>query len=142
MTNIKNINQTTPDDVAEKLHNQADFALKNVLSIKENLSEKENSELQKTLDDIIAMSYLGKYYADKIKGALNQGLKNKIKQDIVDYQDISRSYLKSAKIYLNKYTEIMAKNYKSPLLARVGKINWEELSRIYKNNIKSINTDL
>ncbi|MFW6309227.1 MAG: alpha-glucuronidase family glycosyl hydrolase [bacterium] len=140
--NIKEIKQTTPDEVANKLQENAESALKILSSLNEKFSEKENKELQKTIDDIKAMSYLGKYYANKIEGALYWGLQRRQEESKfnyeINYKELSKNSLKIAQICWQTYARIMSSNYKSPLLARVGKIDWEEISEKVEDDLSII----
>ena len=65
--NNSSLSGTTPFEVAEKINQAADHSLELV----KNISTSGNDELYKTVEDIKAISYLGKYYAHKIKAATN-----------------------------------------------------------------------
>lgn len=112
-----------PPDVAQLLHNHADTALSLIGSI----DTTGNKELSETINDIRSMSYMGKYYANKIAGATSLALfrltKNRSDKDNAVKQ------LTEALDYWELYISSAMKQYKNPLWTnRVGKVDWVKLT--------------
>ena len=131
--NNSSLSGTTPFEVAEKIDQAADHSLELV----KNISTSGNDELYKTVEDIKAISYLGKYYAHKIKAATNLSLfKNNSNPD---FHSIMIKELNTAALYWRYYAATALARYKNPLWTnRVGHVNWIDL---YTYVLKDI-TDL
>lgn len=121
---------TTPLEVADKINAAADHALHSVGKI----SASGNDELYKTIEDIKAISFLGKYYAHKINAATRLALSR---------ADSSAATLKTAIEELNisaffwrQFASTALGRYKNPLWTnRVGYVDWKNL---YKYVVKDI----
>ena len=113
---------TTPLEVAEKINQAADHAL----ALVKDISTSGNDELYKTVEDIKAMSYLGKYYAHKINAATNLGLfKNNSNPD---FHNATIKELNTSALYWRYYAATALARYKNPLWTnRVGYVNWIDL---------------
>ncbi|MFC2116804.1 carbohydrate-binding family 6 protein, partial [Bacteroidota bacterium] len=124
---IKSGEQTilvTPIDISQRLHDHADKALE----ILQQFPSVDNKELEKTLCDIRAMAYLGKYYAHKVRGATELELSRKMDTGNEEYQQNSVKELTQAGNYWKLYTETAQKSYKNPLWTnRVGYVDWDEI---------------
>jgi hypothetical protein len=120
-----------PFDVAQKLHDVSDKAL---LGIKE-INTKDDKELQFTINDIITLSFLGKYYAYKIEGAtylaLYRGTNNK------ENQKLAIEALEQALVFWEKYTaKAMEQNHNPLWTNRVGIVDWKQITEWVKQDIK------
>lgn len=121
---------TTPLEVAAKINETADHALRLV----KNIPTANNYELYKTIEDIKAISYLGKYYAHKINAATSLALfktqpNSNLNQFVV-------SDLNTSAIYWRYFASTALGRYKNPLWTnRVGHVNWKDL---YKYVLKDI----
>jgi len=122
--------KTTPFEVAGKINEAADHALKLI----GNIPSMGNDELYNTIEDIKAMSYLGKYYAHKINAATNLGLlKNNAKPE---YHQAMIEELTASALYWRYYASTALARYKNPLWTnRVGHVDWKDL---YGYTIKDI----
>ncbi|HEX6227592.1 MAG TPA: alpha-glucuronidase family glycosyl hydrolase [Chryseolinea sp.] len=112
----------TPPEVAASINENADRAL----TLVKGITTSGNDELYNTIEDIKAMSYLGKYYAHKMKAATNLGL---LKADsTADFQrDLIRESTQAA-LFWRYYASTALARYKNPLWTnRVGHVNWREL---------------
>ena len=91
-----------------------------------DISTSGDHELYKTVEDIKAMSYLGKYYAHKINAATNLGLfKNK---STPDFHNATIKELNTSALYWRYYAATALARYKNPLWTnRVGYVNWIDL---------------
>jgi hypothetical protein len=132
---IKNGGETdlvTPLEISQRLHGHSDKALRNL----EQLNAGENRELNKTLNDIEAMAYLGKYYAHKVAGATKLELARKLETGNKEARQQSVDELTSAARYWKLYTEISGKSYKNPLWTnRVGYVDWHQITTWVEEDI-------
>lgn len=127
----------SPFIVAQKLHAHSDKAVQ----LLEKLSPKNNKELKVTMNDILTMAYLGKYYACKIAGATNLALYRETKD--IHYQQKAISELKNALAYWKNYTEKALEQNINPLWTnRVGYVDWAELTREVEKDIEIAQTKL
>jgi len=132
---MKNLNSqiigTSPPEVANKINQHADKAL----GLIKNIYPKNNPELYKTLEDIRAMAYLGKYYAHKINGAtalalFRDGAGQSTGQTIIDELSLSA-------LYWRYYASTALAQYKNPLWTnRVGHVDWRDLYHHVIQDIK------
>lgn len=114
----------TPLEVAELLHKHADEALMLVTPLR----AKNNKVLDKTLQDIKTIAFLGKHYGYKIAGATQLALYRTSKQSI--YQQEAIKQLTLALEYWKKYTASSETLYENPFWTnRVGHVNWHELTQ-------------
>ncbi len=104
----------TPLQVANELQRYADAGIGNV----DGLSSGESKELRLTLGDIKAMAWLGRYYAEKIRGAVFLYRYQK-SGDMTAYQDAT-SHLKTASADWSEYAGIWSKQYVGQVLDRLG----------------------
>jgi hypothetical protein len=113
---------TTPFEVADSLNESADRALKLVQTI----SIKGSKELYNTVEDIKAISYLGKYYAYKINAATHLGLlKSNAKPE---HREAMLRELAASSLYWRYYASTALARYKNPLWTnRVGYVDWRDL---------------
>ena len=103
-----------PEQVADQLQQFAEHGLAGI----QGLDAGTNKELRLTLGDIKAMGLLGRYYAEKIRGAV----------DLCRYQsggDITnnanaRTHLIAAADYWKQYSAQWAKQYVKQVLTRMG----------------------
>jgi len=111
--------EITPLQVADSLNNFADMAIEGA----SKLRNKSNSvELNNLLDDILAMSFLGKYYALKIEAATELSLFKLTKDQI--HRENAVSKLNQAVEQWTNYTEVSEKNYRPQMLARTRELDW------------------
>jgi hypothetical protein len=104
----------TPLDVAERLARFADTGLAKVAP----LSPGTNKELRQTIGDIRAMAWLGRYYADKIRGAVDlyRYQKSRNATDL----DRARTALQAAASHWRTYAELWSAQYVGQVLTRMG----------------------
>ena len=106
------------------MHGHADLALE----ILEQLDPGDNKELEKTLADIRAMAYLGKYYAHKIMGATELELYRILDTGNSQHQQNAVDELTEASNYWKLYAESARSYYKNPLWTnRVGYVDWDQI---------------
>ncbi len=115
---------TTPFEVAENINHSANDALR----FAEGISTLDDEELFKTIEDIKAMAYLGKYYSHKINAATYLALYRRDSGNNHHVEMIDE--LNSAALYWRYYASTALARYKNPLWTnRVGYVDWRDLYR-------------
>lgn len=117
----ENSSLSDPLEVSGKLHETANIALDMVSKIE----AKSNRELQATVQDVRAISFLGKYYAHKIAGATRLALfrESGVKADQVKAVE----ELEMALDYWKQYTQAALIQNTHPLWTnRVGYVDFEK----------------
>lgn len=115
---------TSPLQVATQLHRRADAALAALVTFDE--ARGSNPELDRTLNDIRLMAYLGKYYAHKIHGATELALYRA--SGDAPRQQTAVAALQEARDWWLRYTALSRTLYRNPFWTnRVGIVDWDEL---------------
>lgn len=122
-TNGKPISETTPYDVADNLESYAQQSLTLVKGIKAT----NNTQLNLTINDITAFAHLGNYYSEKIRGATELALFERTSYASHQYKAVS--HLQSALMHWKKYAERLEAEYEPKVLARTGKMDWNQLTK-------------
>ncbi len=104
----------TPLDVADLLERHAEQGLRSV----DGLSAATDKELRLTLGDITAMGWLGRYYAAKIRGAVD--LYRYQKGGVARDHDAARRHLQAASSHWREYAAIWSRQYVPQVLTRMG----------------------
>ena len=104
----------TPLAVADLLSRHADQGLQSTA----RLSPATNKELRHTLGDITAMAWLGRYYAAKIRGAVDLYRYQK-GGDSRDHQN-ARLHLQTASSHWREYAALWSRQYVPQVLTRMG----------------------
>lgn len=104
----------TPLEVADLLERHADTGLARI----GRLAAGGSKELRETAGDIRATAWLGRYYADKIRGAVHlyRAQKSGSGQD----WDGARTHLTAAASHWRRYAEIWSSQYVGQVLTRMG----------------------
>ncbi|MCG8702151.1 MAG: glycoside hydrolase family 20 zincin-like fold domain-containing protein, partial [Bacteroidales bacterium] len=112
----------TPFDVADSLEAAGEAILANTPKI----NYEQNSELEETVNDLVALGYLGKYYAEKVRASTFVALyrKNGIQEDKT--KAIAHAE-KSVEIW-NSYKDAALKQYQPTLYARTMMLDWNALA--------------
>ncbi|MGJ8692545.1 MAG: hypothetical protein ACSHW0_08685 [Thalassotalea sp.] len=141
------IEHTTPLQLADLLEENAQLALSLTnkivsadpveIKIKTQTNTKSQAELQRTLDDIRAFSYLGLYYAEKIRSATALEFYEKLAQTPL-YKNQATTAINKALGYWQQYRKVSEKNYQPQLLARVNKLDWLALEQEVKYEQKIV----
>ncbi|TRX45873.1 carbohydrate-binding family 6 protein [Fulvivirga sp. M361] len=127
----KNMQEITPLDVANNLSKFGTDAIKTVNSL---LDDKNSKELQSTLLDIKSMSFLGHYYANKIKAAVELEFFKVTGQPTRKNNAIQ--FLNEAVICWQDYTNINKDRYKRQNLARLRTFDFENQLKWVKKDIE------
>lgn len=127
----RQLHGTTPIQVSQQLHGHADKAL----AILDGLPKVTDKELRLTLGDIRAISYMGKYYAHKIRGATELALYRK-NQDQSHQEAAIREMIRAAESW-DRYTAAALAQYTNPiLLNRVGLCDWRALTAEVRDDVE------
>lgn len=129
--NNDSIRSITPLQIADSLAQYASSGISGV----EQLTEKNNSkELRQTLLDIKAMSYLGQYYAYKIRGAVALEFYKKTGDD--KHKKEAVRHLSSAINSWEQYSEINDVRYERQNLARLRTFDFKNQLHWVKKDIE------
>lgn len=105
----------TPLDVADLLQQHAD----NGQALIQGLSAGSNKELRLTLGDINAMAWLGRYYAAKIRGAVD--LYRYQRNGLASDHNNARTHLIAASGHWSRYAALWSSQYVQQTLTRLGR---------------------
>jgi hypothetical protein len=106
----------TPVDVAAKLKQYADFGLQNV----SGLNPGANNDLKETLGDVRAMAWLGRYYSEKILGAIDLYRYQKSSSNTAALQS-AKTHLTNASNHWREYAREWSSQYVPQRAARIYK---------------------
>ena len=104
----------TPLEVAGRLEDHADAALRRL----EPLTPGDDKELRHTFGDIRAMAWLGRYYAAKIRGAVDLYRYEKAR-NARDHQN-ARRHLQLAASHWRQFAALWSAQYVGQVLTRMG----------------------
>ena len=106
----------TPPDVARQL---ASFAA-DALAGAAGLPPGNDKELRLTLGDITAMAHLGNYYAEKILGATEKALAEKLPQDSATHRSAAIVHLQAAAQHWRRYAAESRRQYQPQVFSKMG----------------------
>jgi hypothetical protein len=118
---------TTPMQVADQIDARADRVLGSLAKFTRQRIHASNAGFRATVGDLQLMSYLGKYYAAKIRGATELALFRETRESA--HQGKAVAHLELARQHWLQYTTRAVGQYRNPLWTnRVGIVDWSELS--------------
>ncbi|WP_422080373.1 hypothetical protein [Ulvibacterium sp.] len=123
----------TPIQVVHNLNKYATVAIDGVQKLK-MMNKTITTEATILLDDILAMAYLGKYYATKIQAATELSFFAKNRKAI--HQQNAIDLLKEAITHWTNYAEISETHYKTQMLARTKMIDWQAILNDVKQDVE------
>ncbi|MFY0654005.1 MAG: hypothetical protein JXQ96_18330 [Cyclobacteriaceae bacterium] len=123
------ISEMNPFDVSDNLENYA----QQTLSLIEGIEDSSNTQLNLTINDIIAFAQLGNYYSEKIRGATELALFEMTSKS--EHQDKAVLHLKNALSHWKKYAETLETQYEPKILARTGMMDWNQLTKEVERDI-------
>jgi len=129
----KKLKGITPLQVADNLDEYAATALVALPELRKQVSD--NVELQETLNDIESMAYLGRYYADKMRGAAKLALFRESLQK--QFNDDAVAHFKGAVDEWKAYAAIVSSQYKTQLLARTNFLDWNRILKDVEKEVVS-----
>lgn len=119
LTKRQPMEQTTPLDIATALEGAAAETFAALAALRE--SAKQDTELQKTVNDCEALAWLGRYYAAKIRGACALALFD-ANGDKFE-QDAALRHLDDALTHWKRYAVIRDAHYVPALYNRLGHVD-------------------
>lgn len=125
----------TPMEVADNLDTMADKALGGVKALRKDF--RPGKELAATLTDIEAMSYLGRYYADKIRGAAELAV-FRAGDGNTKHRDIAVGHLEDAAEEWKAYARIAGSAYKTQLFSRTHYMDWWKLLDEVQKEVETV----
>jgi hypothetical protein len=129
---------TTPLQVAERIEQRADRVLGSITQFTQHRAMQdpaiEDREFAATVNDLMSMSLLGKYYAAKIRGATELALFRATRD--AAFQKMAVSHLQAAYQSWLMYTSRSSATSRNPLWTnRVGFVDWRELGSEARTDI-------
>ncbi|MHC4398445.1 MAG: hypothetical protein ACYTG0_02060 [Planctomycetota bacterium] len=125
----------TPMEVADTLNRLAGQALDGVQSMRS--AGSLSKELAATITDVESMACLGRYYADKIRGAAELAVYREDKSRTQSHQ-LAVQHLQNAVREWEAYTRVAAGQYKPQLLSRTHYLDWEKLLEEVRKEAESV----
>ncbi|MCH7557034.1 MAG: hypothetical protein IIB56_06210 [Planctomycetes bacterium] len=129
----------TPMEVSDNLDKLAEKALNGVKVLRRN--SDTNKELAATLTDIESMAYLGRYYADKIRGAAELAV-FRADPRRKEHQASAVRHLSNAVKEWEAYARVATSQYRPQLFSRTHYMNWEKLLDNVKEEVETIRTSV
>jgi len=126
------IEGTTPVQLAEQLKGHAARARENVERTPRDIGTPAK-ELRRTLGDILAMAWLGDYYAAKILGAVELALFEKTGD--AKHKTAAVKHLQDAVRHWQDYAAVARAQYRPQLLARTRELDWLHLQEDVKKDV-------
>ena len=133
----KNITAQTPPEVADALQRDADTTLKLVAELQQH-AKAADKELLLTLGDYEAQAWLGRYFAAKIRGAIDLAEFN-VSADVAA-QAAAQKHVQTALAQWQQYAAIYDRQYSPQLLNRVGTANIPALTTKAEQDIEIVRT--
>lgn len=124
---------TTPVQVAAELESDAQAALDLLGAIRKQVS-RPGKELRQTLGDIEAMAHLGRYYAAKIRGAVELHSFRRTKDP--KRKEAAIAGLREAVKHWQRYAAVAAAQYRPQLLARTRQLDWLKALEDVKKDVE------
>lgn len=125
----------TPTDVADNLDRLAEKALNGVSEIRRGI--EPSAELAATLSDIESMAHLGRYYADKIRGAASLAVYRQDRTRTADRQK-AVAHLQNAVEEWENYARIATSQYNPQLLSRSSHLDWKRLLEQVRKEARTV----
>jgi hypothetical protein len=124
---------TTPLQVADQIERNADAVMGSIGQFTHLKLTGQNAEFSATLTDLQLMAQLGKYYAEKIRGATELAMYRQTRD--ASHQQKAVQHLQLAAQQWFGYSQRATATYKSPWTNRVGLVDWHELELEVANDI-------
>jgi hypothetical protein len=132
----KKLKGITPLQVADDLDKYAKTAQAALPALRKNVGD--DVELKETLSDIESMAYLGRYYADKMRGAARLAVFREGDRRDKQYLDQAVAHLKDAVEEWKAYVAILSSQYKTSLLARTHFLDWNRTLKEVEREVVTV----
>jgi hypothetical protein len=126
----------TPLQVADNLDGYAAVTLEALPALREQMGD--NVELKETLNDMESMAYLGRYYADKMRGAAKLAVYRESDRQDRQYLDQAIAHLEDAVDEWKAYAAVLTSQYKTSLLARTNFLDWNETLKDVEKEVVTV----
>ena len=126
----------TPMEVADKLDTLANQILSGLITLT-CAGTKQSKELNATLVDMEAMAYLGRYYADKIRGAAALAV-FRANREQTAYHQQAVQHLTNAVPEWEAYARLSTKHYRPQLFSRTHYLDWWALLDDVKQEVEAV----
>ena len=127
-----------PMEVADNLDKLADKSLAGVKKLRR--SSKLGKELAATLVDMEAMAYLGRYYADKIRGAADLAIFRADPKRKKHHQ-LAVRHLSNAVDEWEAYAKSATAQYRTQLFSRTAYMDWWKILDDIKKEVETISNE-
>jgi len=97
-----------------------------------------NVELKETLNDIESMAYLGRYYADKMRGAAKLAVYREGGRQDSKYLDQAVAHLEDAVEEWKAYAAVLTPQYKTQIGARANSLDWNKTLKEVEKEVETI----
>jgi hypothetical protein len=125
----------TPMEVADRLDRLAEISLEGAEKLES--SGKTGKELAATLTDIRAMAHLGRYYADKIRGAAQLAV-FRADSSRGEYKQRAIRYLSNAVQDWEAYAKVASSAYRPQLFSRTNYMDWWKILDDVRNEVQTV----
>jgi hypothetical protein len=126
----------TPLQIAENLDGYAAVALEALPTLREQMGD--NAELKETLYDIESMAYLGRYYADKMRGAAKLAVFRESGRQEKQFHEEAVAHLEDAVDEWKAYASILTPQYKTQLMARPHYMDWNSTLKEVEKEVVTV----
>ncbi len=126
----------TPLEVADNLDRFAQAADDALPQLRAQMGE--NVELQETLWDIESMAHLGRYYADKQRGAAKLALFRASNGEDRPVHFESVAHLEAAVEHWKAYADVLEPRYIPTLMARTYQMDWMKTLRYVEDELETV----
>ena len=123
----------TPMEVADKLDRLAQQTLAGVTTLR--YQSRPDKELAATLTDMESIAYLGRYYADKIRGAADLAVFRADKNRQEHRRHAARHFTNAVEEW-EAYARIATSQYKPQLLSRCHYMDWSRIMDEVKKEVE------
>ena len=128
----------TPMEVADRLDALAETSLAGVEKLA--AAGETGKELAATLTDIRAMAHLGRYYADKIRGAAQLAV-FRADSSKGEYKQRAIRHLTDAVQDWQAYAEVASSAYRPQLFSRTHYLDWWKILDDVKNEVEMVRNE-
>ncbi|MBC8870369.1 MAG: hypothetical protein H8E44_13175 [Planctomycetes bacterium] len=128
----------TPMEVADRLDALAERSLEGVEKLE--VSGETSNELAATLIDIRAMAHLGRYYADKIRGAAQVAV-FRADSSKAEHKQRAAQYLTEAVQDWEAYAKVASSAYRPQLYSRTHYLDWWKIRDDVRNEVEVIRNE-
>ena len=132
----KELEAVTPLQVAENLDRYAADAQAALPALRSQMGS--NVELKETLNDIDSMAFLGRYYADKMRGAAKLALYREGGRQDRRYLDQSVAHLEDAVEEWKAYAAVLTPQYKTQIGARANSMDWNGTLKYVEQEVQTV----